>query len=318
MRIAFLSQIPFDPANSGGKLRRRHLVEALQRLGHEVFVHHRTGLATSPGHAPQNLLVRCSRRPLRTTPDPEYRYIEEFVSTNGIEVVVAEHPVYTDLVCSRRIRRQASIVIDTQNFEGGRAASRAARRNLAQQMLTEATEALYLRRADRVWALSKTDASVYALTLPLAESRSHPIQRRPPRTDRRAIRQRARRPLRRFVKTHKPNVEAVEYLVKKLLPICLRARPGVRFVVVGRRPPKWLVELQSPNLLVTGEVSDVGEWYRDARLVVAPMGAGGGVKTKVLEAMAYAKPVLASRQALQGITAFDGKDIITAPMGPPA
>ena len=40
------------------------------------------------------------------------------------------------------------------------------------------------------------------------------------------------------------------------------------------------------------------------------------MKTKVLEAMAYAKPVLASRQALQGITAFDGKDIITAPWTP--
>lgn len=112
---------------------------------------------------------------------------------------------------------------------------------------------------------------------------------------------------------YRPNVEAVDSFARNgLAPI--RARyPDCRFAIVGRDPVPAVRALASwPGVLVTGAVGDVRGWLAAADIVVAPLRLARGVQNKVLEAMAMARPVIASPQAAEGIDAFPGRDLLVA------
>jgi glycosyltransferase involved in cell wall biosynthesis len=65
-------------------------------------------------------------------------------------------------------------------------------------------------------------------------------------------------------------------------------------------------------VIVTGEVPDVRPWLAAASVVVAPLEIARGVQNKVLEAMAMARPVVASPAAFEGIDAEPGRHLIVA------
>lgn len=110
-----------------------------------------------------------------------------------------------------------------------------------------------------------------------------------------------------------PNVDAVIAFAREVFPAIHRQVSGARFYIVGARPApevKRLAEL--PGVRVTGAVSDIRPYLAYAKLAVAPLRLARGVQNKVLEAMAMAKPVLASPQAAEGIEARVGKELLVA------
>ena len=101
---------------------------------------------------------------------------------------------------------------------------------------------------------------------------------------------------------YRPNVEAVTWFVTAILPSVRAANPGVSFAIVGRAPTDAVHALaKQPGVIVTGEVADVRGWLAAASVVVAPLKLARGVQNKVLEAMAMARPVVASAPAAEGI-----------------
>jgi glycosyltransferase involved in cell wall biosynthesis len=70
--------------------------------------------------------------------------------------------------------------------------------------------------------------------------------------------------------------------------------------------------LESDRVIVTGAVADMRAWLAAADIVVAPLKLARGIQNKVLEAMAMAKPVVASAAAYEGIEAVAGRDITVA------
>ncbi|KQT33523.1 glycosyl transferase family 1 [Sphingomonas sp. Leaf412] len=123
---------------------------------------------------------------------------------------------------------------------------------------------------------------------------------------------------------YRPNVEAVVRFVREVLPV-VRARHGdVRFAIVGRAPTAAVRALASRDVIVTGEVPDVRGWLAASDVVVAPLMLARGVQNKVLEAMAMARPVVASRAAAEGIDhagtirVDDGADAVCAVLDDPA
>jgi glycosyltransferase involved in cell wall biosynthesis len=67
-----------------------------------------------------------------------------------------------------------------------------------------------------------------------------------------------------------------------------------------------------PGIMVTGTVDDVRPWIAHADLAVAPLRIARGIQNKVLEAMAMAKTVIVSPQALEGISATAGSELLLA------
>lgn len=101
---------------------------------------------------------------------------------------------------------------------------------------------------------------------------------------------------------YRPNVEAVTWFAEAVLPQIRVAHPDAAFVIVGRNPTDAVAALaKQEGVRVTGEVADVRPWLDAAACVVAPLKIARGIQNKVLEAMAMARPVVASGPAAEGI-----------------
>ncbi len=110
-----------------------------------------------------------------------------------------------------------------------------------------------------------------------------------------------------------PNVDAVRWLAYELFPAVRTKIPGLEFYIVGARPSKKVLELSAiPGVVVTGSVDDVRPYLAYSEIAIAPLRIARGIQNKVLEAMAMEKTVVASPQALEGITAIPGIEIFVA------
>ena len=100
-----------------------------------------------------------------------------------------------------------------------------------------------------------------------------------------------------------PNADAAVFFAREVLPIVRRSLPDARFLVVGRHPTAAVQQLsQLPGVTVTGAVADVRPYLQEAAVAVAPLRIAAGVQTKILEALASARPVVATSRAVQGLT----------------
>ena len=100
---------------------------------------------------------------------------------------------------------------------------------------------------------------------------------------------------------YRPNVEAVIWFAGEVLPRLRATHPDVRFAIVGRAPTAAVRALAGDAVIVTGAVDDVRPWLAAAAVCVAPLRLARGIQNKVLEAMAMARPVVASPAAAEGI-----------------
>jgi len=99
-----------------------------------------------------------------------------------------------------------------------------------------------------------------------------------------------------------PNVDAVVWFADQVLPALRAACPSAVFYIVGFKPAPEVQALASRDgVVVTGAVSDTKDYMAHAACVVAPLRIARGIQNKVLEAMALAKPVVASPQAAEGL-----------------
>lgn len=112
---------------------------------------------------------------------------------------------------------------------------------------------------------------------------------------------------------YRPNVDAVRWFAADILPLIRERHRQARFAIVGRAPTDEVRALQKlPGVTVTGEVPDVRPWLAAANAVVAPLLLARGVQNKLLEAMAMARPVVASGAAATGIDAVPGEHLRVA------
>jgi sugar transferase (PEP-CTERM/EpsH1 system associated) len=110
-----------------------------------------------------------------------------------------------------------------------------------------------------------------------------------------------------------PNVDAVQWFCDEVFPILRTRFPELHFYIVGSRPAPAVQALaQRPGVKVTGTVPDVRPYIAHAAVAVAPLRIARGIQNKVLEAMAMATPVVVSPQALEGIDAVPGSELVLA------
>ncbi|WP_338678653.1 TIGR03087 family PEP-CTERM/XrtA system glycosyltransferase [Janthinobacterium sp. TB1-E2] len=110
-----------------------------------------------------------------------------------------------------------------------------------------------------------------------------------------------------------PNVDAVQWFVRHVWPALRRQFPQLQFYIVGSAPVPAVTALaRVAGVVVTGKVPDIRPYLAGAALAVAPLRIARGVQNKVLEAMAMGKIVLATPQALEGIAAQPGLELLLA------
>lgn len=102
-----------------------------------------------------------------------------------------------------------------------------------------------------------------------------------------------------------PNIDAVTWFADKVWPGLHQAAPDAVWHIVGKNPTRQVCDLQNrPGIRVVGPVDDLRTHAWGSAVTVLPMRCGGGIKNKLLEAAAMARPIVASPKAAQGLV-FD-------------
>lgn len=109
------------------------------------------------------------------------------------------------------------------------------------------------------------------------------------------------------------NVEGVLWFCQRIFPLIKKQVPDVCLVIAGSRPVSAIQRLDKrDDIQVTGYVRDIRPWYGRADVCIVPLRIARGVQNKVLEAMAMAKPVVSTPEALQGICCLSGHHLVSA------
>lgn len=180
----------------------------------------------------------------------------------------------------------------------------------------EAVEAALLPRFDRVWVCSPGDRDALARRFPRLDVGVLPNVVDTPRVPAPAPSPSgARRLLFVGALAYYPNIDAALILADEVMPRLEALAPG-RFAVdvVGRGAPRWLARrlARAPGVTFHGEVPAMGPRYAAATAVVVPLRAGGGTRLKILEALAYGVPVVATTVAAVGLDLSPGEHLAVA------
>lgn len=104
------------------------------------------------------------------------------------------------------------------------------------------------------------------------------------------------------------NVDAVVWLVTEVLPLVKDTE--IEVLIIGSHPTDQVKALESDRVHVLGFVDSIGDYFKDALCLAAPLRQGAGVKIKILEAMSAGIPVLTTDVGIEGIPAENEKEYI--------
>jgi glycosyltransferase involved in cell wall biosynthesis len=111
---------------------------------------------------------------------------------------------------------------------------------------------------------------------------------------------------------HRPNVDAVLFFYREILPLVRQALPNVEVTIVGDRPPKEILDLRGSGVVVTGWVPEILPYLDSHCLGVAPMRFGAGMKGKIGEALAAGLPMVTTSVGAEGMDLEDRKTAMIA------
>lgn len=109
-----------------------------------------------------------------------------------------------------------------------------------------------------------------------------------------------------------PNVDAVVWFARSVMPLLADRFPLARFWIVGRNPTPEVRALAGERVEVTGSVDDVRPYLQHAAAVVAPLRVARGIQNKILEAMAMGQPVITVPSCAQAVGAQPSDGLRTA------
>lgn len=114
--------------------------------------------------------------------------------------------------------------------------------------------------------------------------------------------------------TYLPNEDAALYFCHQILPaIRAKTRRVFDLDIVGRGPSPIVRKLDAdPHVNVMGGVESVETFYAQADIVLAPIRFGGGTRIKILEALAFGRPVVSTTIGAEGLDLVPGRDILIA------
>jgi O-antigen biosynthesis protein len=257
-------QLPTGPADAGS-VRMARIVELLAAGGFDVTA------ATDLGTRVDYEVVILSR------PETAARWLDEV----------------------RRAAPAALVVFDTVDLhhlrEFRQAKLTGSASLLAAALARKRQELALVAAADRTLVVSEVERELLAREVPGADvhvvSNIHPVTADVPPFEARsgAV----------FVGAfeHQPNVDAAEWLVDEIWPL-VRAATPIDLTIVGRSAPAHLARA---CVSVAASVPDVAPYIDAARLSVAPLRFGAGVKGKVLESLGRGTPVVGTGVAFEGI-----------------
>jgi glycosyltransferase involved in cell wall biosynthesis len=115
--------------------------------------------------------------------------------------------------------------------------------------------------------------------------------------------------------SHAPNEDAVVWFAREVWPKLKGQREGMRLVLVGAEPSAAIQALSAPDIEITGHAleHELAEHYSKARVAIAPLRFGAGLKGKVIEAMHRGVPCVTTSIGAQGLQGADFLRVADSP-----
>jgi glycosyltransferase involved in cell wall biosynthesis len=111
---------------------------------------------------------------------------------------------------------------------------------------------------------------------------------------------------------HLPNIDAVQFFAREVMPLIRAEAPDVRFVIAGANPGPEVRALESEHVVVTGLIDDLRDVFDRTRVFVCPLRFGAGTKGKVSTAMSYGLPVVSTACGAEGMELVEGEEVLLA------
>lgn len=98
-----------------------------------------------------------------------------------------------------------------------------------------------------------------------------------------------------------PNAESIAWFIEEVWPVIHQQAPEFHFHFAGRAMPASFKKYEKNGVFCAGEVNDAAAFIADKKILIVPLRSGGGVRVKIMEALAHGKLVLSTRTGIAGI-----------------
>ncbi|MCP3909871.1 MAG: glycosyltransferase [Actinomycetia bacterium] len=298
------------PDHDAGALRMFHILRLLRQAGHQVTF------------LPQNLLREepygrsLEREGIQVVTSPHIGSVSEFLAAHAGDydtiLMSRLEVVERCLVDARAANPDARLVFDTVDLHFLREERELEIRGVntldRSPTTTRQQELLAVRSVDCTIVCSSAEKELLAELAPRASVAVVPTVTDEPRTPGGPN---GRRDL-LFVGSfqHPPNADGITWFATEVLPLVHKDLPDTVLHIVGSNPSNAVLDLADPTVRVHGYVPSLDRFYETARVCLAPLRFGAGVKGKISEALARGVPVAATSTAAEGMGLAAGTEVL--------
>jgi polysaccharide biosynthesis protein PslH len=113
---------------------------------------------------------------------------------------------------------------------------------------------------------------------------------------------------------YKPNLDALNLIIQTINPKLQQAGFKYRIIICGRDIPQDILQTQYPNMTILGFVDDINLYFRGANVFINPVNEGGGIKTKLVEALGHNLNAVSTENGAIGVdpAICNGKLLVSA------
>ncbi|WP_144053255.1 tetratricopeptide repeat protein [Xenococcus sp. PCC 7305] len=111
---------------------------------------------------------------------------------------------------------------------------------------------------------------------------------------------------------HPPNVDAVLWLCREIMPLVWEQLPSVKVTLLGSNPTAQVQSLASDRVAVTGYIRDVSDYFLSHRIFVSPLRYGAGMKGKIGQSLEYSLPIISTAVGIEGMHLTTEKNLLEA------
>lgn len=106
--------------------------------------------------------------------------------------------------------------------------------------------------------------------------------------------------------SYKPNLDALMFILEVINPQLLNRHINYKIIICGKGLPPYMEQLKAyktRNIVYAGFVENIDEYFIACDIFLNPVKDGGGIKTKLVEALGYGKPCVSSQNGAIGVAA---------------
>jgi polysaccharide biosynthesis protein PslH len=312
LNVLSIVSYPFLPAKMGGQ---KGIAFFYQYLSQQVNVVCVTTKANDTENVNYKVLNILSNKPIRYINVFYFFKLKKIIAKNNITHLILEHPYYGWLGLLLKKFCKVKLIIHSHNIEAARFKST----NKWWWKILWSYEKFTHQHADINFFIHDDDKAFAIKNFKLSNDKCFTITygfelKKPPSLEDKAIAKTT------ICKKHniaiatkillfngtldyKPNLDALKLILDTINPLLIKATAFDYVIVVcGNRLPKEMNELKGvENIKYAGFVDDITTYFKGADIFINPVIDGGGIKTKVVEALGYNMKVISTQSGAIGI-----------------